>query len=229
MAGDRFVMMLIGPLALSACASLARTVHYERSGDFAMPDVSGKTAADAKDDLAKAGIVGDIDVRDEICHDEVNVPEQHVCYTAPRAGAMTRANLPVTIYVKQKATAFFEMPNLVGLTADQAKQKLVALGEQAELIEVETINSYPPPGCVGDHVCAQSPPAGDRTPANTAKLLQLGPAGWVDKSTTTTTTTTTATTGTPTPAGKDPPTSTTTAKPTTQPPPKKDDKPAPLF
>src|SRR5262249_48158932 len=131
-------IILCSSVALGACATLAKTVHYERQGDFPMPDVSGKTPDEAKAALAEAGMVADTEVKDEICADETAVAEQHVCYTTPRAGQPTSSHIPVTIWIKQKAAVFFEMPNLVGLTPEEAKQKLIALGEVPDRIMIET-------------------------------------------------------------------------------------------
>jgi beta-lactam-binding protein with PASTA domain len=224
-------LALVPAIVFCSCASIAKTVGYERQGDFAMPDVTNKTADEAKDALATSGITGSVDVRDnEVCPD-LPVQETHVCFTSPRAGAMTNAHLPVTIYLRAKEPAFYAMPNIMGMTADEAKQKLISLGQNPKEIHFETISGAPDPDCVEDHVCKQSPPAGDRTPADMQKYVGLGPHGAHPRQPATAATTTTSTS-----------TSTSTkpeTKPaTTKPDPtesdaakgkKPDDAPAPLF
>jgi hypothetical protein len=74
-------VVAIGALAASSCAlvekSVQESVHYERSGDFPMPDVSGKTADEAKVVLALAGITGSIEVVDtyDFCPSKDETPQ----------------------------------------------------------------------------------------------------------------------------------------------------------
>jgi beta-lactam-binding protein with PASTA domain len=212
-------------LAASACASVSRVVHYERGGSFPMPDVAGKTADDARDALAAQGISATVGVMDEICHDFPDLAAERVCYTAPRAGAMTSATIPITLYVKSKVTASFEMPDLSGLTAEDARRKLASLGQNPDRVLIEPVRGEPPRDCLGDRICTQSPEAGRTAWVTGPVLLGLGPPGWTRKTATTAPTAPTA------------PTATTGAKPAEPPassrpaakPAKKDDAPAPVF
>jgi beta-lactam-binding protein with PASTA domain len=171
----------IGALAASACALVAESVqekvHYERSGDFPMPDLAGKTAEQAKVALALLGMTGSIEVVDNYVCDDARVPEMHVCSTAPAAGHTTSARLPVTLRLRPKEVARFVMPDLVGKTGDEASRLLVAAGQEPRHIFIETLPGDPGDGCLENRVCRQSPEKGQETVVTGPKLVQLGPQG----------------------------------------------------
>jgi len=167
------VLALAVAVAATGCATIARGVHYERSGNFAMPDVHGLTADEAKDQLAQAGITGSVSPFENYTCDDPSVPETHVCVTAPRAGATTSAHIPVTLYLKAKATPSFTMPDVMGKTADEARAALLAFGQEPARILVETLPGGGP-DCLPDRVCRQSPGAGNQAWVTGPVLLQLG-------------------------------------------------------
>jgi beta-lactam-binding protein with PASTA domain len=174
-------LVAMGALAASSCALVAKSVqesvHYERSGDFPMPDVAGKTADEARVALALAGITGPIEVVDNYVCDDPGVPETRVCSTAPAAGQTIRASLPVTLRLRPKEVARFVMPDLVGKTGDEARRLLLAAGQQPRHILVETLPGDPGDGCLENRVCRQSPAKGEETVVTGPKLVQLGPQG----------------------------------------------------
>lgn len=169
----RWFIILAITVAATGCATIARSVHYERSGNFAMPDVHGLTAEQAKDEIAKVGITGSVSLFENYTCDDPGVPETYVCITSPRAGATTSARIPVTLYMKTKATRSFTMPDVMGMTADEARTSLLGFGQQPERILIETL-----PGggsdCRADRVCRQSPQAGNTAWVTGPVLLQLG-------------------------------------------------------
>jgi beta-lactam-binding protein with PASTA domain len=169
----RCLTILALTVAATSCATIAKGVHYERAGNFAMPDVHGLTPDEAKDELAKAGITGSVSLFENYTCDDPSVAETRVCVTAPRAGAATSARIPVTLYLKTKATPSFTMPDVMGKTADEARTALLALGQHPERILVETL-----PGggsdCIADRICRQSPSAGNQAWVTGPVLLQLG-------------------------------------------------------
>src|SRR5216683_524871 len=86
----------------SSCAVLTKAASYDRSGYFPMPDVTGFTAEEARAMFAAAGITGSVDVKDNYVCDDPKVAEMRVCSTAPAAGKMTSARLPITLYLRPK-------------------------------------------------------------------------------------------------------------------------------
>jgi beta-lactam-binding protein with PASTA domain len=173
---SRNLTMFAVTLAVTGCATLARTVQVERSGSFAMPDVHGLTADQAKDELARAGITGSVELFENYTCDDPTVAETKVCITAPRAGAATSARIPVTLYLRVAEIQTFMMPDLMGKTAEQARQALLALGQESPRILVETIVGAPS-DCAAGRVCRQSPDAGQKTWVNGPKYVGLGPVG----------------------------------------------------
>ena len=164
-------------LIAAGCGAVAQITHEPRSGSFPMPDVTGQTADQARSTLASAGITGTIYVDNNyVCHDD-HVATAQVCSTQPVAGAPTSADLAVTLHLRPAAQATFVMPDLGGMTADQARAALVRLGQDPSRIDVETMPNDPGDGCRAGRVCKQSPAPGNAGFAQAPVLLDLGPAG----------------------------------------------------
>lgn len=169
--------LIASVLVITGCAAVAHITQQPRSGSFPMPDVTGQTADQARATLASAGITGTITVDNNyVCHDD-HVATAQVCTTQPVAGAPTSAELPITLHLRPAAETSFVMPDLAGMTADQARAALVRLGEDPSRIDVETLPNDPGGGCQAGRVCQQSPAPGNQGYAHNPVLLDLGPTG----------------------------------------------------
>ena len=146
-----------------------------RDGVFPMPDVTGKTREEAEAYLRSQGITGTITVDDNyVCHDP-KVTELRVCTTHPMAGKDTRATLPLTIHLRPKGTATYDMPDLRGKSAEEAKQILMKLGQIEQRLRIETMQVVLD-GCQPNKVCKQDPAPGTRTEEHDYKRLDIAAA-----------------------------------------------------
>ncbi len=90
----------------------------------AVPDVTGKTQAEAKKELELQGFI----VKIEEVADE-NIAIGQAVKTSPQAGNQVKENSTVTLYISSgKPTVYVDIPNIVGLKLEDAKKKLAASG-----------------------------------------------------------------------------------------------------
>jgi eukaryotic-like serine/threonine-protein kinase len=112
-----------------------------------VPNVVGLPLEDAEERLEDAGLPAEVR---RVFSEE---PPGTVVAQSPAAGARVEAESPVRINVS-KGTGRVEVPDLIGLTEEEAKERLVDAGLEANVFEVP---SDQPAGTV----VAQNPPPGD--------------------------------------------------------------------
>jgi hypothetical protein len=126
-----------------------------------IPEVAGLTEAEARLRLGAAGF-GQIAVEHDVCEDDPR--GARVCSTQPSAGSSANLRTPVVVNVADaydrgragEPGEWARMPNLVGLSPDQASAALTRLGFDGE-IEVFAV-----PGCAANTICRHEPGAGSR-------------------------------------------------------------------
>jgi beta-lactam-binding protein with PASTA domain len=128
----------------------------------AVPDVRDQPLDEAKQRLQRAGLRPG----DQVRQDSATVRSGYVITTRPPAGNRQSPDEPVTIVVSGGRT----MPDLSGLTPDQAAQKLAGLG-----LNVEWQQQDPASGQVTNSVIGQNPPAG--RPVNPGDDVQVTVTG----------------------------------------------------
>lgn len=167
---------LLGLLLFTGCATLARTVSYQRGGSFDMPDLSGLTVAQAKDTLAMSGITGSVEVVDNYVCDKESVPVGHVCFTSPSAGSSRSSRTPTMLYTRPAPTQA-PMPDVVGMTPNKARDLLT--DGRFERVEIEELRAEKvPEGCKIGTVCRTSPPAGQVHGYRIITRLYVAPNGY---------------------------------------------------
>jgi serine/threonine-protein kinase len=118
-----------------------------------VPDVKGRTPEEAKNILGLAGFANVIDVQ----VDGFDPPNQ-VVGTNPAAGQEASVDLPVQ--VQQSRANQFKMPNVVGQTWEDVRDRLAALGWQRPDDHLDRGPFIPGPDNMKNKVAAQSPPEG---------------------------------------------------------------------
>lgn len=153
----------------------AETAEGRDDNIIEMPDVTGKTQADAEKALRAAGITGTINVDDNYTCDNPDVTELHVCTTHPVAGAKTRKTLPLTLHLRPPGTANYKMPDVIGMTPDDAKAAIMKLKQIEQRLKIEEMDVLMP-DCQPGRVCRQDPKAGTMTSERDYKTLRIAPA-----------------------------------------------------
>lgn len=166
-------------LVLSACSMLpgkdGGSVRADDNGNVTMPDLRKMTREDAEAALRKAGITGSINLEENYTCDDPEVIEQRVCFTKPKAGDKMSPRIPVILYLRQKGTANYAMPDLKGKTEAEAREILANLKQIPQRLTVETMEVIMP-DCEAKKVCRQDPKPGTMTDENDYKTLRLAPA-----------------------------------------------------
>ncbi len=133
-----------------------------------VPDVTGSSIAKAKSDLAEVGLTWRVS---EAYDNDVDVDD--VIRQSPQAGTRVDegAEIALTVSLGTEPARNAIVPNVVGVTADEAAQALQDAG-----LEFETVGVYTD-GVDKDEVGAQSPGAGASVAPGTTILLavSLGP------------------------------------------------------
>ncbi|WP_329254827.1 Stk1 family PASTA domain-containing Ser/Thr kinase [Actinoallomurus sp. NBC_01490] len=124
----------------------------------AVPDVRNQPLGQAEQRLRQAGLQPGRRLR----QDSATVPRGDVITTRPAAGKKQNPDEPVTVVVSRGMT----MPDLSGLTPDQAARKLAALGLNAQWRQQPPDGGRQPNTVVG-----QDPPAG--RPVNRGDDVQV--------------------------------------------------------
>jgi eukaryotic-like serine/threonine-protein kinase len=147
-----------------------------------VPNVVGLPLEDAEERLEEAGL------RAEVRRVFSEEPVAVVVAQSPAAGERVEADAPVQINVS-KGTGRVEVPDLVGLSEDEAKAELGDVGLQANVFEV-------PSDAPAGQVVAQNPPAGDEVgEGDTVRINVSNGEGGGTQTDTTQTDTTETTTG----------------------------------
>ncbi|HSN29824.1 MAG TPA: PASTA domain-containing protein [Kofleriaceae bacterium] len=211
-------------------------------GTVTLPNVFKLKKADAIAALRKAGVEGDINQDDSLCGSAIDgqiIELGEVCYQAPAAGQRQGSRLVVSLRVQTedprqgdigKITEWRLMPNMIGMTYDQA----VAAMQRAGFTHVERIKTTDSDDatCKPRVVCKQYPDVLTRSGLNDDKLLYLGaePAAAHASAETTRPAPAPAPSPTPVPALQPAPAPAPTTGPAPQPAkPTADQPPAPLF
>ncbi|MGC8766465.1 MAG: PASTA domain-containing protein [Brevinematia bacterium] len=84
------------------------------SGEFVMPDFSGKYYQDVISFLSSKGVVINVEYL------QSTLEQGLVIKTYPSPGAKVKPGIPITIYVSSGSNSSFQMPNLIGFTYDKA-------------------------------------------------------------------------------------------------------------
>ncbi len=155
------------------------------SGTAAMPDLTGKTVAEADALLREQGftIVAAEEQKDDLCgetEDHVMVAQGTICKQRPMPGAQTAArSLRLTYTIEHERyeggdqpTPWRRMPDLVGKPLDVARTLLarnqLSLDQHFELRDSTD--------CAAETVCSTSPPALSRKMLRTRGVLHVGVA-----------------------------------------------------
>ncbi|HEX5058146.1 MAG TPA: hypothetical protein VFV99_02245 [Kofleriaceae bacterium] len=241
------VLFLTGCAATSSftsSSSSSRASGADSSGTVTIPNVFKLRKQEAIAALRRAGVQGDINDDGSMCGSFVDgkiIEIGEVCYQFPAAGRVQGARLVVSLRVQTddprhgnigKNTEWYLMPNLIGMTFEQALAEMHRAGF-AQDDRVQHVWADETTTCKPNVVCRQYPDVNERAGLNDGKILYFGqerrptvtgsdtppppttttattpPA----PTTTSTTTTTTSTTSTPSkPATPpSPPATTTTA------------------
>jgi beta-lactam-binding protein with PASTA domain len=151
-----------------------------------MPDLFQLTRAQADAAIHEAGITGELEIETNhgTCGSVVDhhvVELGHVCRQTPAAGNQTSSRLFVAIQLQDEnpwhgelggGRRWFLLPDLAGMTTDQARDKLHALGFTAgDHLRVSYVDE---PGCKPNIVCRTYPEAMTRTDNTSDKLLFAG-------------------------------------------------------
>ncbi|MBO5936653.1 MAG: Stk1 family PASTA domain-containing Ser/Thr kinase [Clostridia bacterium] len=111
-----------------------------------VPDVYGYEATSASDVLKRKGF--DVVIVSEYSNEEIGT----VIRTSPARNKMVAKGSEITIYVAtDEETEPVEVPNLVGLTIDQAKEKLESIGLRLDSSRTEYRPSAEPVGRIIGH------------------------------------------------------------------------------
>ena len=152
-----------------------------------IPDVTNMSEADATAKLRNACVTGEISIaRPSLKGTSVNqtltgcawasngVPsaykDGHVCYQHPVAGTRTRSRLVVRVELAERTSRMAApIPNVVGMTSDAAKAKLVQAGFKT--VEVQLVSDD---GCKPGIVCRQRPEARRQGSFSMRKYIYVG-------------------------------------------------------
>ena len=139
------------------------------SGLGAVPNVVGKTQADAEAQLKAAGFT----VRVRTGRSDA-VPAGSVFQTEPRAGEkLGKGQTQVTIYVAEAAptttVAKITVPNVVGMTAEDAEASLTSKGL--------VVQRQSTPGGTAGKVKAQNPSAGSKVDPGSTVVITVSSRG----------------------------------------------------
>ena len=154
-------------------------------GNVTIPDVFKLKKADAIAALRKAGVEGSIDEDSNLCGSTVNgkiIELGEVCYQHPAPGQRQGARLVVSITVQTedprhgdigRNTEWRLMPNLIGMTYDQAIAEMKRSGfTRTDLIQRTDSEDA---ACKPDVVCQENPDVLTRAGLDDGKLLYVGP------------------------------------------------------
>lgn len=169
----------------SSSSSAQRASGADMSGQITMPDVFKLPRDQATAALRRAGVEGEIHEEASLCGTIVNgriVETGEVCEQQPAAGRQQGARLSVTVRFQTedprhgnagKPTEWRLMPNLVGLTFEQA---LVAM-RRAGYVEDERLQQVwaDETSCKPSLVCRQYPEANARAGLQDGKAVYMGP------------------------------------------------------
>lgn len=136
------------------------------SGEFAMPDLSGKPYQEVATFLSSKGINPSIEYL------QSSIEQGIVIKTYPSTGAKIKPGTPVTIYVSSGPQASFQMPNLIGFSYDKA---LLFIDSKNSSFKINTIPVSDPnsDGIVLDHL----PHEGEFVVSETTIELTIGVFG----------------------------------------------------
>jgi beta-lactam-binding protein with PASTA domain len=168
-------MRRLGPILLLASLTACSVIPMAGNDPLPMPDVTGKSRADAEAYLKAQGFTGSITVDETYTCDDPDVKELQICFTQPRAGQSTRKTLPVVLYPRQKGTATYPMPDLRGKTADEARAAIMKLGQIEQRLTIEDMDVLME-DCQPRRVCRQDPKPGTMTNEHEYKTLRIAPA-----------------------------------------------------
>ena len=164
----RGLFIAIGVVAVLAIAAILAFVLLGRgcsvdTGNIEVPDVAGKTLAEAQDLIEDAGL--SVGVVDYVYSD--TVPEGCVVSQSPRAGSKQAEKTRINLSVSQGAEQV-TVPDLTDMTADEARNALKQAGLQYEAGAAEHSDTVKE-----NHVVRQSPKAGEKVAKNSKVTYYL--------------------------------------------------------
>ncbi len=183
--------LLCLPVAATACVSTAAfstsSPTANSDGTVTIPNVFKMKKDDAVAALRRAGVQADIDFEDSLCgstFDGKIIELGEVCYQHPAAGHRQGARLVVSLRVQTedprhgdigRNTEWRLMPNLIGMTYDQAVAAMRSAGfEHTE--KIGTTIDDDDPNCKPNLVCRQYPDVLVRAGLEDGKVLYMGAA-----------------------------------------------------
>jgi serine/threonine-protein kinase len=139
------------------------TLNYSSGPNtIAIPEVRGQSENDARNTLTGAGFTGNIQVRQQASDD---VPEGQAIGTEPAAGQQAAPDAAITL-VMSSGPGQVGVPNVVGLSEDNARGQIEAAGLVVQTSDQETQN----PNEDG-RVLSQVPTGGEVDQGSTVNLV----------------------------------------------------------
>ncbi len=163
-----FLVSIIGVFAVAIVTAILFTVLFgPKTKEIAVPNFVGQTLEEAQQIASRRGF-------QLIEHHEYNdsIPEDHIYNMSPKSGATVPKDQPkIEIWVSRGPKTII-VPEVIGLSADEARRRLVDQG----FVPGKTTSEYSPSVQV-DRVINQSPPPGSRLePSKPVDILiSLGP------------------------------------------------------
>lgn len=155
----------------------------DANGNVTIPDLFGMTREQAAEAVAQAGVSRELSEEPAMCGSVVNgqiVEIGQVCTQRPLAGTTQSARLAVAVTLQdedprhggQGSTEWRLMPQLVGLTLDEARTAMRAAqfegGARVKLYRVREA------GCTPDKICRSSPDGMSRAYLSTNVYVYMG-------------------------------------------------------
>ena len=159
-------------------------VGPDANGNITIPNVLWMSRDQAISELRRAGFQGNVTDDDSLCGSLMDgrvIELGQVCYQHPPAGRQQGARLPVSIRVQTenpwhgnagKVTEWRLMPNLVGMTVDQARTEMKRVGFDRD--DQVLLNWVDEPSCKPLTVCRTHPEALQRVGLSSNKVVFVG-------------------------------------------------------
>lgn len=161
----RILLVLLGIIALAVIAMII--VVFRKPGDVRVPQLVGKRLDQAHAIAEKAGI--QLFVRAEEYNEEY--PDRVIYYTNPAPGRVVKAGKVVDVWVS-KGSRFATTPNVVNLSLDEAKKRIMDAGLYVGEVSQEYSATVP-----AGNIIRQTPQPGTKQERNqpVSIVFSLGP------------------------------------------------------
>lgn len=156
----------------------------DASGHITIPNVLWMSRDQAISELRRAGFQGSVTDDDSLCgslSDDRVIELGQVCYQQPPAGRVQGARLPIAIRVQTenpwhgnvgKVNEWRLMPNLVGMTIEQARAEMKRVGFDRD--DKVVLSWADEPSCKPLTVCRTHPESLQRVGLSSKKVVFVG-------------------------------------------------------